>query len=60
MDGAVYKVYRNSLENMKGTKEDWEKVLGAFEKLWTPERAEDVLACIRRLEEYVDGNNVTD
>lgn len=56
MNGAVYKIYRNSLENMRNTTEDWERVFSAFRKIWTSEQNEDIQSCILRLEEYVYGS----
>jgi len=55
MNGAVYKIYRNCVEHMKNTPEDWKKALDAFRKIWTPERDEEIQRCILRLEEMIYG-----
>lgn len=54
MNGKVYRVYRSSLEGMRNTPDDWEKVLDAFSAIWTPESNEDIQKCIQRLEDYMD------
>ena len=54
MSIIVKQVLEHCKRNMKNTYEDWEIVLGAFRKIWTPANDPEIQQSIIELEDYMD------